>query len=142
MRLRSEYNTLKNRFSNNMTPLIDVIFLLMIFFLMTFNFQKEEFVLDNRLPQIGSQSSEDPTKDWETVRLRIRMVKESGALKILLQERVVKTYTDLLYYLDQLPEDILLVIEPANNVPYRHVIGVYNTCLKSNKEDIVFSISQ
>jgi biopolymer transport protein ExbD len=142
MRLRSEYNTLKNRFSNNMTPLIDVIFLLMIFFLMTFNFQKDEFVLDNRLPQIGTQSSEDPTKDWETVRLRIRMVREDGSLKILLQEREVRTYSDLLYYLDQLPEDILLVIEPADNVPYEHVIGAYNTCLKSGKEDIVFSISE
>jgi biopolymer transport protein ExbD len=142
MILKSRNNTPKNRFSNNMTPLIDVIFLLMIFFLMTFNFQKQEFVLDNRLPQIGSRESEDPTKDWETVRLRVKMVRESGRLKIFLQERVVWTYTDLLYYLDQLPEDILLVIEPADNVPYEHVIGVYNTCLKSDKKDIVFSISE
>jgi biopolymer transport protein ExbD len=124
-----------------MTPLIDIIFLLMIFFLLTINFHKPEFVLDNRLPQIGSQSSEDPTKDWETVRLRIKMIKDGSQLKILLQERVVLTYADLRYYLDQLPEDILLVIEPANSVPYKHVIGVYNTCLKSNKKDIVFSIS-
>ncbi len=141
MILRSKSNTPKNRFSNNMTPLIDVIFLLMIFFLMTFNFQKPALILENRLPQIGNEESEDPTKDWETVRLRIKMAKESGGLEIFLQERVVRTYVDLLYYLDQLPEDILLVIEPGDNVPYEHVIGVYNTCLKSHKKDIVFSIS-
>jgi biopolymer transport protein ExbD len=141
MILRSKNNTPKNRFSNNMTPLIDVIFLLMIFFLMTFNFQKQEFILDNRLPQIGNRDSDDPTKDWETVRLRIKMAREGGGLKIKLQERELWTYTDLLYYLDQLPEDILLVIEPDDSVPYEHVIGVYNSCLKSGKKDIVFSIS-
>lgn len=124
-----------------MTPLIDVIFLLMIFFLMTINFQRPEGVLDNRLPQIGAQNSTDPTKDWETVRLRVKMIRENNQLKIYLQERIVFTYEDLLYYLDQLPKDILIIVEPDNNVPYKHVIGVYNTCLKSGMKDIVFSIS-
>jgi DNA polymerase II small subunit/DNA polymerase delta subunit B len=56
-------------------------------------------------------------KDWETVRLRIKMMKDGGQLKIFLEERVVLTYANLSHYLDQLPEDILLVIEPANSVP-------------------------
>lgn len=135
-------NTLQHRFSINMTPLIDIIFLLMIFFLITFNFQKPEFVLDNRLPQIGSRRSQDPTKDWETVRLRVKMLREQSRIKIMLQERELFTYPGLLFYLDQLPEDILLIIEPADKVPYKHVIGVYNTCLKANKKNIVFSIDQ
>lgn len=130
----------QNRYSS-MTPLIDIIFLLMIFFLMTFNFQKSEMVLDNRLPQVGSRDSSAPAKDWETVRLKVKLLKEDNRLKIYLQERVVTNYTDLLYYLDQLPEDILIVIEPADDVPYKHVIGLYNTCVKSNKKNIVFSIS-
>ena len=69
------------------------------------------------------------------------MIKENKVLKIYLQERVVYTYEDLLYYLDQLPVDILIVIEPKDNVPYKHVIGVYNICLKSKKRNIVFGIS-
>ena len=72
MRLRFQSKHGRRRYAISMTPLIDVIFLLMIFFLMTINFQKPEGVLDNRLPQLGRRSSEDPTKDWETVRLRIR----------------------------------------------------------------------
>ena len=115
--------------------------LFMIFFLMTINVQKIEGVLSNRLPQISSQDSHDPSKDWETVRLRIKMIRENKQLKIYLQERVVFTYTDLLYYLDQLPENILIAIEPNDNVPYKHVIGVFNSCLKSKKKNIVFSIA-
>jgi biopolymer transport protein ExbD len=124
-----------------MTPLIDVIFLLMIFFLMTINFQKPEGVLDNRLPQITSHESSDPPQDWEMVRLRIKMIKEGKQLKIYLQERIVYTYQDLLHYLNRLPQDILIIVEPEYDVIYKHIIGVYNICLKSKKNNIVFSIS-
>ena len=124
-----------------MMPLIDVIFLLLIFFLMTINFHKPEGVLENRLPQIGSQNTADPAKDWETVRLRVKMIKENTRMKIYLQERAVFSYEELLFFLDQLPDDILLIIEPDNNVPYKYVIGVYNTCIKSKKKDIVFSVT-
>ena len=141
MRRPTKSNHRQNRFSITMTPLIDIIFLLMIFFLLTINFQKPEGVLNNMLPQMGSQDNSNATKDWETVRLKIRMIKENNQMKIYLQERVVFTYSDLLYYLNQLPHDILIIIEPDDKVPYKHVIGVYNVCLKSKKEDIVFSLS-
>ncbi len=141
MKLKRRELNFQNRNSINITPLIDVIFLLMIFFLMTINFYTPEGVLANRLPQISSQESDESPQDYETVRLRIKMIKEQTQLKIYLQERVVFSYTDLLYYLDQLPEEILIIIEPNNNVPYKHVIGVYNMCLKSKKKNLVFSIS-
>jgi biopolymer transport protein ExbD len=141
MRLRFQSKHGRRRYAISMTPLIDVIFLLMIFFLMTINFQKPEGVLDNRLPQLGRRSSEDPTKDWETVKLRIQLARAGGELRIHLQERVVSDYEALGHYLDQLPPDILIIVEPEDDVPYKHVIGVYNACLKSNKREIVFSIS-
>ena len=68
------------------------------------------------------------------------MLRDNNQMKIYLQERIVYTYEDLLHYLDQLPESILITIEPGNEVPYKHVIGVYNTCIKSKKENVVFSI--
>jgi biopolymer transport protein ExbD len=141
MKLRFQSKHPRRRYAISMTPLIDVIFLLMIFFLMTINFQKPEGVFDHRLPQLGKRTSENPTKDWETVKLRIRMTRASGELRIHLQERVLSTYEDLGRYLDQLPPDILIIVEPDNDVAYKHVIGVYNTCLKSKKKEIVFSIS-
>ena len=141
MRLRFQSKHWRRRYAISMTPLIDVIFLLMIFFLMTINFQKPEGVLDNRLPQLGRRSSEEPTKDWETVKLRIQLTREGSELRIHLQERVLSNYEDLGHYLDQLPPDILIIVEPEDDVPYKHVIGVYNACLKSNKREIVFSIS-
>lgn len=141
MRLKSHSQDYQKRNAINITPLIDVIFLLMIFFLMTINFNKSEGVLANRLPQSGTQNTQEIPKDYETVKLRVKMIKDQGTLKIYLQERVVYTYDDLLYYLDKLPEDILIILIPSDNVPYKHVIGVYDTCLKSKKENVVFSVS-
>jgi biopolymer transport protein ExbD len=132
----------KSILSIKMTPLIDVIFLLLIFFIMTLKFQKPESVLENRLPEHLGQSVTDQQMDWEVVRLRIKLAAEGKQLKIYLQNRVVLTYAELLNYLNLLPEEIVLVIEPESKVPYKHVIGVYNTCIKSKKKNIVFAIAQ
>lgn len=125
-----------------MTPLIDIVFLLMVFFLMTINFEKPEEILTHRLPQLGHEASEDPSKDWEKVELKLAIVKQSGRLVLQLQERTLESYEQLHRYLDQLPDDIMIIIDAADDVPYKHIIGVYNSCLKANKEDIVFSFAR
>ena len=140
MKNRSRQDNLQSRNSINITPLIDVIFLLMVFFIMTINFNKSGGILENELPQVGSATASESPKDYETVRLKIKMIKDGTQMKIYLQERVVYSYEDLLFFLNQLPNDILVVFEPSDNVPYRHVIGVYNTCVKAKKERIVFSL--
>jgi len=125
-----------------MTPLIDVIFLLLIFFIMTIHFQRPEGVLANRLPEKGGQSITEQ-QDWEIVRLRIRLsITDDDMPGILLQDRKVHSYEELQEFVAMLPEDVLLVVEPQARVPYRHVIGVYNTCLKAEKSNIVFSMAR
>ena len=124
-----------------MTPLIDVIFLLLIFFILAIRLEKPEGVLENILPESDTHGVAAQQSDWEVVKLRIKLIQEGKQLKIYLQERVVYSYKDLLAYLNMLPEEIMLVIEPETDVPYKYVIGVYNTCLKSNKSNIIFALS-
>jgi len=141
MKLRFQQKGVERRLAVSMTPLIDVVFLLMVFFLMTINFEKPELVLENRLPQLGTLESEDTSKDWETVELHVEMARQGGQLRLFLEERTIDSYEELLVYLAQLPDDILVVIDAADDVPYKHVIGVYNTCLQANKQEIVFSVA-
>ena len=131
----------KVSFSVRMTPLIDVIFLLLIFFILAIRLEKPEGVLENILPESDTHGIAEQQKDWEVVKLRIKVITEGEQLKIYLQERVVYTYKDLLSYLNMLPQEIMLVIEPESKVPYKYVIGVYNTCIKAKKSNIVFAIS-
>ena len=121
-----------------MTPLIDVIFLLMIFFIMTLNFLVPEGVLENRLPDTQSKVRPDREKDWEVVRIHVARGKEGP--QIYLQERIVTGIADLLRNLQRLPRDIIVVIEPEPRVAYKHVISVLNTCVKAKKTNISFTI--
>ena len=141
--MKTPIKATKNKvsFSVRMTPLIDVIFLLLIFFILAIRLEKPEGVLENILPESDTHGIAEQQKDWEVVKLRIKLITEGEQLKIYLQERVVYTYKDLLSYLNMLPQEIMLVIEPESKVPYKYVIGVYNTCIKAKKSNIVFAIS-
>jgi len=123
-----------------MTPLIDVVFLLMIFFIMTLNFLEPEGILENRLPETARRTATDQQKDWEIV--RIHLYDDSVRPRIYLQEREINDLKDLLNSLNLLPRDIMIVIDPDSKVAYKHVIDIYNTCLKSKKTNIAFSISR
>ena len=136
---------LKNRyagpnFSVRMTPLIDVVFLLMIFFIMTLNFLEPEGILENRFPETARRMASDQQKDWETVRIHVSVGDNSP--RIYLQDRQLNDIKDLLINLNLLPRDIMIVIDPDSKVSYKHVISIYNTCLKSKKTNIAFSISR
>lgn len=121
-----------------MTPLIDVIFLLMIFFIMTLNFLVPEGVLENRLPDQARTPEYEREKDWEVVRIHVARGREGP--QIYLQERMVTGLKDLLLNLHRLPRDIVVVIEPEPKVAYKHVISVFNACVKAKKTNISFTI--
>ena len=136
--LKSTY--VGSNFTVRMTPLIDVVFLLMIFFIMTLNFLEPEGILENRLPETSKLAVTDQQKDWEIV--RIHLSHGSVRPRIYLQEREINDLKDLFHNLNLLPRDIMIVIDPDSKVAYKHVINIYNTCLKSKKTNIAFSISR
>lgn len=136
--LKSTY--VGTNFTVRMTPLIDVVFLLMIFFIMTLNFLEPEGILENRLPETARRTATERQKDWEIVRIHI--LDAGGRPQIYLQEREIKNPKDLLQNLNLLPRDIMIIIDPESKVAYKHVINIYNTCLKSQKINIAFSLSR
>ena len=121
-----------------MTPLIDVIFLLMIFFIMTLKYLVPEGVLENQLPGRAEEATAERQKDWEVVRIHVARGKDRP--QVYLQGRVVSGLRDLLENLNRLPRDVIVVIEPEPKVAYRHVISVFDTCVKANKTNISFTI--
>jgi len=138
MKLPTKATDNKGRLVIMMTPLIDVIFLLMIFFIMTLNFLVPEGILENRLPDQARTEKYEREKDWEVVKIHVARGREGP--QIYLQERRVAGLSDLLLNLHRLPRDIIVVIEPEAKVAYKHVISVFNTCIKAKKTNISFTI--
>ncbi len=60
--MRLELDDAEEDFTPNLTPLIDVVFLLLVFFLAATTFSKEEVELDLELPQASHGKKEEPAE--------------------------------------------------------------------------------
>lgn len=125
-----------------MTPMIDVIFLLLVFFVCTANFKPPEEILpmDTTLP--GSMAAEvvlpDPLS-LDIVHIQIFFDSEphwqiEGNRCTALHE--VQT---ILRSIRDIKADIPVIIESADNVPMENVIDVYDICRSVGLSQIQFS---
>ncbi|MBN4049883.1 biopolymer transporter ExbD [bacterium AH-315-M10] len=72
----------------DMTSMIDVVFLLLIFFMVTMNFRVKEGKLEQRLPKDIGQNAGGKPIDREMVRVRIQIIKATPKkLKMMVVKR-------------------------------------------------------
>jgi biopolymer transport protein ExbD len=129
----------KISFSVRLTPFIDVVFLLMIFFILTIRVYRPEGVLRSRLPELGDQIPLEQ-EDLYNEPVRIRLMQQKENFTMFMGERTLTDYQDLFQVLRKLPSDTQLIIEPQDGVFYQYIIGTYNICLKAERQNIVFSV--
>ena len=79
----------------NMTPMIDVVFQLMIFFMLTFNIIAPEGDFDVRMPL--SKSSAEPLDDLQLPPIQVRLVSDAEGILtgILMNGEPVKDFDEL-----------------------------------------------
>ena len=118
----------KNQFKLDMAPLIDVVFLLLIFFMLTFAIQGQ--AMDIKLPQ--GQTVTNATKE-----ITIRISAEGTLLldnAIVRPEKLVDSLREKLV----LREEKLVKIEPHKKTKYRKFATVLDYARMAGAED--FSI--
>lgn len=117
-----------------MTPMIDVIFLLLIFFLTTSNFDIVEKLLPSGVSQISTPAGQsnlppsDPTEE-QVEQLVIKLMAETGSLEIQLNGQSLTGLDDLisrLHAVSELKPDIPVVIDPVQDIQAEQVILVYD----------------
>ncbi|MFO0944350.1 MAG: biopolymer transporter ExbD [Planctomycetota bacterium] len=129
-------------FDSKMTPMIDVIFLLLIFFLCTAGFKIAESVLPTRLPTTGAVDrtpSPTPT-DLEAVRVLLRGAAED--CQVELNGRVLAGIPDLIQSLRKLgsiSKDLPVVLDIGPEVQLGNVVHVYDGCLSAGLSRIHFA---
>ncbi len=126
-----------------MTPMIDVIFLLLIFFVCTANFQRLESVLPTNMSLTGSSA----------VRRDMPMPEHLDVARIVLtwnQERPawsvegnrctsLREVRTLLNRLREAKSDLPVIIDSEKNVPMEHVIDVYDAARWAGLSRIQFA---
>jgi biopolymer transport protein ExbD len=114
----------------NMTPMVDVVMVILIFFMASTAFLGPEWFLKSYLPT----RTASPSAAAQPTRLRLSMTHTAeGGTRIAINESAAITVSQLEAALRPEvtkagPENIVVPIEVAPNVPYEDVVRVHEAC--------------
>ncbi len=125
-----------------MTPLIDVVFQLLVYFLCTASFNPPEFQLPANLPATGiGQPSEPPPELQELELIELSLRRENHRTTISLNGEPVAGFAELERKLRALAQLAALpvIFDPAPDVPIADMVKAYDLCLLVGLTDIRFA---
>ena len=149
MRRPSPYIDRRGDMEIKMTPMIDVVFLLLVFFVWTASFQIVEQVLPSHLSEVAGSLPTDPNEpppveeDFDRVVLRVRWVGDRPVWQVnqidvasLLQVR------SRLETIATIKRDAPVILHPDAQVPLGYVIDLYDLARLVGFEKIQFAVSE
>lgn len=141
--MQSTYpNRKRNTPELRMTPMIDVIFLLLIFFVCTANFQKLEGMLPTDMSFSGSAPVEIALPSPENLDVARIILTYPGMPRWQIEGNHCSSLREVRSILRQLREvkvDIPVIIESDANVPMENVIDLYDACRSAGLSQIKFA---
>jgi biopolymer transport protein ExbD len=155
----------------SMAPMIDVTFLLLIFFMTAMEFKTEEGYIKSYLPKDRGQSTSTPIIDLKQVRIKLLWYDRSGRRptkakigKVVLKVKD-KVYRDIHYgeigekapdyeeleadlrafkasYKGKSEKGLPVIIDARPQVPFKHVVRVLNILVREEIKDITFAAAE
>jgi biopolymer transport protein ExbD len=120
-----------------LAPLVDVLLLLLIFFLMTWNAARNENELDVRVPK--ASAAKEKTAPIGDV---IVNVKSDGNVVVNRRNLSSAELMELLKGLVQLNADQAVVIRGDEAGAYKNVVGVLNICSEAGITNVAFATAK
>jgi len=125
-----------------LTPMIDVIFLLLVFFVCTSNFNPLESVLpmDSTLPgHVSADAAVPDPVNLDVVLIRISFDRKPHWQIEGNQCSSLHEVQSVLQAIRNMKEDIPVIISSAENVPMETVIDAYDVCRRTGLSRIHFA---
>jgi biopolymer transport protein ExbD len=120
-----------------LAPLVDVLLLLLIFFLLTWNAARNENELDVKVPKASAaQEKSAPIGDV------IVNVKADGNVVVNRRTLSPAELTEMLKNLVQLYPDQAVVIRGDETGAYKNVVGVLNICSEAGVTNVAFATAK
>lgn len=120
-----------------LAPLVDVLMLLLIFFLLTWNAARNENELDVKIPK-ASEAKEKTAPIGDV----IVNVKADGNVMVNRRTLSAPELSDLLKNLVQLDADQAVVIRGDETGAYKNVVGVLNICSEAGVTNVAFATAK
>jgi len=120
-----------------LAPLVDVLLLLLIFFLLTWNAARNENELDVKVPKASSAKEKSaPVGDV------VVNVKADGNVVVNRRPLTGAELTDLLKSLVQLNTEQAVIIRGDEAGAYKNIIGVLNICTEAGITNVAFATAK
>jgi biopolymer transport protein ExbD len=132
-----------------MTPMIDVVFLLLVFFVWTAGFQIVEYDMPSQLAALAGNEPADPRlppppeADFE--RVIVRLTKGAGGVEWSVNDAPMADLEQLHAQLDaiaRIKHDAPVVLHPDPNVALGDVIDVYDISRRAGFVKVQFAASE
>lgn len=120
-----------------LAPLVDVLLLLLIFFLLTWNAARNENELDVKVPK-ASAAKDKPAPIGDVV----VNVKTDGNVVVNRRTLTGAELTELLKGLVQLNSEQAVVIRGDEAGAYKNIIGVLNICTEAGITNVAFATAK
>ena len=120
-----------------LAPLVDVLLLLLIFFLLTFNAARSENELDVKVPK--ASAAREKTAPIGDV---VVNVKTDGNVVVNRRTLTTPELTELLKGLVQLNAEQAVVIRGDETGAYRNIVNVLNICTQAGVTNVAFATAK
>lgn len=118
-------------------PMVDIVFLLLIFFLVTWNFSRNETELDVKVPK-----AREGKETRRAVGEVILNVKADGSVVMNRRTMDPAALGDALKKIAALYPDQAVILRGDENTDYRHVVEVLDICRQANIWNVAFATSR
>jgi len=137
-------STLQRDFSVSMTPMIDVVFLLLIFFVCTASFQIAESILPSPLTTDGAASAILPPEliEAELERVLITVSQQSGAPLLAINAQdcpTIERLSEILVALSEVNSALPVILDIDRQAELGLAIDVYDRCRLAGFQRIQFA---
>jgi biopolymer transport protein ExbD len=148
MRIPGRSQHLLSHDSDTMTPMIDVVFLLLVFFICASVGGTADQLLPAELK--GSSGStevvqpEKPPEEWEHPAIQIRLEPGENGISVLLDEQLLSgtdMLTDRLTRLAAVDPESRIILNIHDDVQVQQFISVYDLCQTLKFQNISFAVT-
>jgi biopolymer transport protein ExbD len=123
--------------SVQIAPMVDIVFLLLIFFLVTWNFSRNETELEVKVPK-----AREGKETRRAVGEVILNVKADGTIIMNRRTMDSQSLMETLTKIVSLYPDQAVILRADENTDYRHVVDVLDACRRANIWNVAFATSR
>jgi len=115
-------------------PMVDILMVLLVFFIVTWNFALSENELDVRVPSAAKANEPQPYVGQIVIN-----VKANGTIVVNRQQKTVPELLDQLKKLAQLYPDQAVIVRGDEAVDYKHIVQVLDICREADIWNVAFA---